>query len=346
MPKKPSKPHDEFFKATFGRIEIALDYLLSMLPAALLQELDLSKLKRINGSFVSPALKETFSDVVYQSPLIGTEQSVLLSFIIEHKSKPESRPHLQLLRYMLDFWEEQLKQHKQKKQKSKAILSPIIPILVYQGQEKWEKPNMSSYFGKELPLSLLPFLPQFDYIFTHVTAMSDAQILELKKGLLINTFLMMKHIWNPEYILQHPGVVFINLAEPRSPQDFIVIMLAYFYKNSELARERIQHFIQILPETLNQSAMSTYDMIVKEGESKAQKVFEELLAKERKRAEEEHCLLVAALQREEETRLILDNAILNLHLLSKMQPAEIAVILSTEVAYVEELILRNEQKEE
>lgn len=92
--------------------------------------------------------------------------------------------------------------------------------------------------------------------------------------------------------------------------------------------------------------MSTYDMIVKEGESKAQKVFEELLAKERLRAEEEHRLLVAALQREEETRLILDNAILNLHLLSKMQPAEIAVILSTEVGYVEELILKNEQKEE
>lgn len=368
MPKKPSKPHDEFFKATFGRIEIALDYLLSMLPATLLQELDLSKLKRINGSFVSPALKETFSDVVYQSPLIGTEQSVLLSFIIEHKSKPESRPHFQLLRYMLDFWEEQLKQHKQKKQKSKAILSPIIPILVYQGQEKWEKPNMSSYFGKELPLSLLPFLPQFDYIFTHVTAMSDAQILELKKGLLINTFLMMKHIWNPEYILQHPGVVFINLAEPRSPQDFIVIMLAYFYKNSELARERIQHFIQILPETLNQSAMSTYDMIKQEGydlgvQNEAVRG-EEKLAKERLRAEEErqraeeerlraeeeHRLLLAALQREEEVRQRaeeerqrIDNAILNLHLLSKMQPAEIAVILSTEVGYVEELILKNEQ---
>lgn len=73
---------------------------------------------------------------------------------------------------------------------------------------------------------------------------------------------------------------------------------------------------------------------------------EEKLAKERLRAEEEHRLLVAALQREEETRLILDNAILNLHLLSKMQPAEIAVILSTEVVYVEELILKNEQKEE
>jgi len=171
--------------------------------------------------------------------------------------------------------------------------------------------------------------------------------------LLINTFLMMKYIWNPEYILEHPRLVFINLEEPRSPQDFIVIMLAYFYTNSELAREKIQHFIQLLPETLNQSAMSTYDMIKQEGYDLGVKRGAEKLDRERQRAEEErlraeeeHRLMVAALQREEETRLLLDNAILNLHLLSKMQPAEIAVILSTEVAYVEELILRNEQKEE
>ena len=86
---------------------------------------------------------------------------------------------------------------------------------------------MSSYFGQELPQSLLAYLPQFDYVFTHVTAMSNEQILELGKGLLINTFLMMKHIWKPNYILQHPQLIFINLEEPRSVQDFIVIMLAY-----------------------------------------------------------------------------------------------------------------------
>ena len=44
MPKKPSKPHDEFFKATFGRLEIALDYVQKMLPAELVAELDTNKL--------------------------------------------------------------------------------------------------------------------------------------------------------------------------------------------------------------------------------------------------------------------------------------------------------------
>lgn len=53
MPKKPSKPHDEFFKASFGRLDIALEYLQQMLPKDIQNHLNLSALERINGSFVS-----------------------------------------------------------------------------------------------------------------------------------------------------------------------------------------------------------------------------------------------------------------------------------------------------
>jgi predicted transposase/invertase (TIGR01784 family) len=132
MPSKPSKPHDEFLKATFGRREIALDYLQYLLPSKLHQVLDLSKLERVNGSFVSPALKEYFSDMVYQCPLIeaGQVESVCPIFLFEHKSKYTSRPHLQLLRYLLDAWDEQLQ--------NKKKLTPIIPIVVYHGQKKWK----------------------------------------------------------------------------------------------------------------------------------------------------------------------------------------------------------------
>ena len=43
MPKKPSKPHDEFFKATFSRVKVAREYLQKMLSPALLQVLDLKQ---------------------------------------------------------------------------------------------------------------------------------------------------------------------------------------------------------------------------------------------------------------------------------------------------------------
>lgn len=285
MPTKPSKPHDEFFKATFGRLDIALDYLQNMLPATLQQDLDLGKLERVNGSFVSPALQEYFSDVVYQSPLKIGKQSAVLSFIFEHKSKPEPRPHLQLLRYMLDAWTEQLHQNNKK-------LNPIIPILLYHGKQGWKKRDFDSYFGKKLPESILPFLPRFDYIFTHVTDMSDEQILELGTGLLINTFLMLKHIHDPDFIMQNAELIFINLTEPHSQQDFIVLVLAYFYKNSQLAEEKIKYFIETLPKALNKTAMTTYDLIQNKGielgiqigiERERQRVEEEL----RQLAEEE-----------------------------------------------------------
>ena len=189
MPKKPSKPHDEFFKATFGRLDIALEYLQQMLPEDIRQDLDLSALERINGSFVSPQLKEYFSDVVYQCTLKDRVRKMLLTFIFEHKSNVEQYPHLQLLRYILDTWDEQLKQNK--------TLTLVIPIVVYHGKRKWEKRDLATYFGKNLPESLLPYCPKFDYLLTSVQDLKDEQILELRKGLLINTFLMMKHIWEP-----------------------------------------------------------------------------------------------------------------------------------------------------
>jgi predicted transposase/invertase (TIGR01784 family) len=257
MPKKPSKPHDEFFKASFGRRDIALEYLQQMLPAELREDLDLERLERVNGSFVSPALQEYFSDVVYRCPLKSTATEIRPCFIFEHKSKPESRPHLQLLRYMLDTWSEQLSQ-------GYKLLTPIVPIIVYHGRQGWRQRKMSSYFGKKLPASLLPYIPQFDYVLTNVQSLSDQQILELYQGLLINTFLMMKHIWEPEYILQHPQLIFINLQEPKNQGEFIVFMLAYLLKNTELAREKVQNFVQTLPKALNPNVMSAYDLIIED----------------------------------------------------------------------------------
>lgn len=351
MPKKPSKPHDEFFKAAFSQKDVALDYLQKMLPAALLEKLDLRKIKRINGSFVSPSLREFFSDVAYQCPLLDSEKQVMVSFILEHKSSPESRPHLQLLRYMLDSWEEQLKQKKD--------LTLIIPIIIYHGEENWHQRDLSSYFGEQIPESFKAYLPEFDYIFTHVTAMSDAQILALGKGLLVNAFLMLKHIHTPEYILHNPQVIFVNLTEPGSPRDFIVAILAYFLKNTELAQEKIQTFIKTLPNVLNQTAMSTYEMILEEGRKKEREVSHIMLEKalqreqlerqkaeeERQRAEEEHQRAEEEHQRAEEERQRLNNVILYLFETAQLPVEEIAIVTNREVDYIEALIAQKNLEE-
>ena len=117
-----------------------------MLPPTLLQELDLTKLERVNGSYVSPELQETFSDVVYLCPLKNGWYAVQITFIFEHKSKVESRPHLQLLRYMLDAWSAQLMQIKSEKQKKTSYTEPNSSHPGVSRQRKLEKTQHEQLF--------------------------------------------------------------------------------------------------------------------------------------------------------------------------------------------------------
>ncbi len=128
------------------------------------------------------------------------------------------------------------------------------------------KPHYA-YFDKKLPVSFRPFCPNFDYFLTDLQTLSDEQILELNKGLLINTLLMMKHIWEPDFVLNNPDLIFVHLEDDQY-SDFQISILAYFFRNADIAEEKVQTFIKALPITINKNAMSTYDMIVEKGVAK------------------------------------------------------------------------------
>lgn len=112
-----------------------------------------------------------------------------------------------------------------------------------------------------------PFCPNFDYFLTDLQTLNDEQILELNKGLLINTLLMMKHIWEPEFVLKNPDLIFVHLEDDQYT-DFQISILAYFFRNADIASEKVRTFIKALPASINKNAMSTYEMIVEEGVAK------------------------------------------------------------------------------
>lgn len=59
-------PHDTYFRESFGRREVAQDFLRAQLPAELLAELDLDSLAVAKDSYVSADLRQSFSDLVYR----------------------------------------------------------------------------------------------------------------------------------------------------------------------------------------------------------------------------------------------------------------------------------------
>ena len=255
MAKRKTSVHDSFVRKIFKDITIARDYFQHFLPADLVEKLDLSKLKAEDTSYISPQLERYFSDIVFQCPY--GEQQIQLALLLEHKSTVVSYPHLQLLRYLLEKWQDDLDK--------KRPLQPIIPIILYHGEQKWHKRSFVDYF-QGIDELLLPYLPSFDYHLTDLSHYSTAQIQLLEVGFLLNSLLVLKHIKNQEAIKKNFQLFFETTTYDDYSRQKLVIIFEYLLKNVEIADDELPKLVETLDKQLKADFMSTYDMLIQKGE--------------------------------------------------------------------------------
>jgi len=255
-------PHDLLFKRTFSEKEAVKAYLRKFVSKDLLKGLDLRTLKLENNSFVSPHLEERISDVVYSCKWKGKEE-VVLTFLWEHKSYVPDFPHLQLMRYLLDGYDNQVA-NLEKGQPKK--LNVIIPIILYHGIPEWNYRPFSDFFNIPKDFTL-PFIPTFDYHLTDLKNYSREEILAIKFGFLVSTLLLFKHKSNQEYVLQNPQEVFIFVNEKMDidlKDDFLTAIIEYILQAFKIKKEVMKAAIEKLPE-VEDNFVSTWDMLKAEG---------------------------------------------------------------------------------
>ena len=90
-------PHDKFFKEALTQPDAARTFLRDYLPADVAALLDLSRLQLVKDSFVDEALREHFSDLLYEVGL-RDRGSAYVCVLFEHKSYVDSLVALQVLR--------------------------------------------------------------------------------------------------------------------------------------------------------------------------------------------------------------------------------------------------------
>jgi len=266
----PQNPHDRLFKSTFSDKQIATDYLKNFLPKALIEKLDLPSLKLEPTSFINSKLEAYFSDVIYVCQY--GEESLTISLLFEHKSQPSGIIYLQLLRYLLEAWDQQKKQ--------KESLRVIVPIVIYHGKKAWKRRSFSSYFQK-LDEYLRPFVPEFAYLFTDLQDWDDEVILSLEAGLMKNTMILLKHYNDDEYIQKHFERIFHgiqNIEQDEVTRVHVMAFLFYIWRSSQLDPKVFRKLIAKLPQPLRDITVNTYEKILQEGiqEGKAEGLAEGL----------------------------------------------------------------------
>ena len=148
-----NNPHDKFFYDSFGKPEIARNFLEEYLPPEIRQLLNLEYLIWQKDKFHDSQMQEYQSDLLYQTQLI-TGEAAHVYLLFEHKSHIDKNVGFQILEYIVRFWGEQ--------EKLQQPFSPIIPIVLYHGERTW---NVSTEFLDlvEMPEVLRPFMPNFHY---------------------------------------------------------------------------------------------------------------------------------------------------------------------------------------
>lgn len=216
-------PHDRFFRESFGRLEVVRNYLEEYLPADVRRLLNLDSLARQEGSFIDEAMQAHQTDLLYQVQLTSGAEAYLY-FLFEHKSYPDPLVGLQLLRYMVRFWERQVKE--------KETLTPIIPLVIYHGEKVWHIPTEFLALI-EAPEALRPYLPTYRYHLSDFSHLSDETI-RGEIWLRVNLSVL-RAIFNPGLRQELEALVTLifKLREQRTGLEYIRTILYYLSKATE-----------------------------------------------------------------------------------------------------------------
>ena len=117
--------HDVFWKLLFQRIDCVMEFFQFLLKEKS-KWLELENLRIIEE--ISYRKKKLMYDILYEVTIRNSEEK--LYFLLEHKSRRAIDFQIQMLKYKLVI-------HKWQKKEFGKMYS-IIPILFYQGLEKWD----------------------------------------------------------------------------------------------------------------------------------------------------------------------------------------------------------------
>ena len=153
------QPDDRFFKSAMSDPGVAKSYIQHFYPE-IARIADFESLRLENNSSIRPNLKQFEADVIYRCRFKGeADAHFYFCLLFEHKSKPDKYVAVQVGFYIMELLYRMVK-------KQGRELEPVLPLVFYNGKEKWVPQTLAELF-KEHPhyAALEPYIPNFRFLF-------------------------------------------------------------------------------------------------------------------------------------------------------------------------------------
>ena len=123
---KISQPHDKFARRALSDIIVAKELIQKHLPPELVKRIDIDSVQLTNKSFISEAMQQLHSDVIYKCNIDNKKGYIY--YEIEHQSTPDKWLPLRIAAYNIQL----MQQHINEGHKTLPI---IINEIIYAGTE-------------------------------------------------------------------------------------------------------------------------------------------------------------------------------------------------------------------
>jgi predicted transposase YdaD len=154
--------------------------LLQVVSSDIAKQIDYSRIERVNRTFILDDFQKREADMIFTAPFIddsGTfPKEVIIYILIESQSTVDQTMPFRLLFYMTHVWDMQRRWLEVNANTShKWKFQPILPIVFYTGEQKWDYPSDMRQLV-ELPPSLERFVPRHETLFLNLKAIESEQL--------------------------------------------------------------------------------------------------------------------------------------------------------------------------
>jgi len=261
--EKISKSHDRFFKEVLGDIETAKSFLQHYLPPKIVRLIDPESITIEKDSYVEKDLSEYLFDLLFRVKMQQEEAYVYLLF--EHKSKVDKHVSLQLLGYMTSIW----------KKTVPRPLPVILPVVFYQGREKWEAPQwFSNRFSNSDSMDgdLKDYIPDYKYELFEISSLREEEVKGAKRLRIYLDVLRMRSLEGKEAIREVMLRVALTISElswTEANERFFQVCTIYLFDT--MGREYFQQLSELMKtvsEERSEKMQTIADMLRQEGMEK------------------------------------------------------------------------------
>lgn len=151
--------HDHSYKLLFSHPEMVKDLLTGFVKEAWVEQIDFSTLEKVSGSYITDELRDREDDIIWR--VRWGDGWLYVYLLLEFQSSEDKHMAVRIMSYLGLLYQDLIRQ---KAFAPSGKLPPVLPVVLYNGEERWTAAQNVADLVEWVPGGLERYRPNLAYL--------------------------------------------------------------------------------------------------------------------------------------------------------------------------------------